>query len=70
MPRTVRRPRRPATLTEAGAYLGRHRFTIRRWITEGRITGYRIGPKLLVVDLDELDRMIRAAVPGARDGAA
>jgi excisionase family DNA binding protein len=51
--------RRLATLTEAADYTGRHRVTLRRWIAEGKITGYRQGPKLLLVDLDELDRLYR-----------
>jgi excisionase family DNA binding protein len=33
--------------------------TLRRWIADGRLTGYRVGPKLLFVDLDELEQMIR-----------
>jgi excisionase family DNA binding protein len=51
--------RRLATLTEAADYTGRHRVTLRRWISEGKITGYRQGPKLLLVDLDEIDRLYR-----------
>ena len=57
--RRPRRPRRPATLTEAAAYTGRHRVTLRRWIAEGKITGYRQGDKLLLVDLAELDTLTR-----------
>lgn len=34
--------------------------TIRRYISDGRLTGYRVGPRLLKVDLDELDVIIRA----------
>ena len=49
----------PATLTEAAAYTGRHRVTLRRWIAEGKITGYRQGDKLLLVDLAELDTLTR-----------
>jgi excisionase family DNA binding protein len=33
--------------------------TIRRWIAEGRITGYRVGPRLIKVDLDELEASFR-----------
>ncbi|NMN93903.1 helix-turn-helix transcriptional regulator [Antrihabitans stalactiti] len=33
--------------------------TIRRYIAAGRITGYRIGPRLLKVDLEELDQLLR-----------
>ena len=68
MPR-IRRPVRPATLTEAAGYTGRHRVTLRRWIAEGKITGWRQGDKLLLVDLAELDKLNRP-VTLTRDGAA
>lgn len=42
--------------------------TIRRWISQGRLTGYRAGPKLLRVDRDELMRMI-APIPAAERSA-
>jgi excisionase family DNA binding protein len=38
--------------------------TIRRWIADGRLTGWRTGPKLIKIDVDELDRLIRP-VPAA-----
>ncbi len=53
-------PRRLGSLATAAELAGGvHPRTIRRWIAAGRITGYRAGPKLLMVDLDELDRVIR-----------
>jgi excisionase family DNA binding protein len=59
MPARRKKPVRPlASLTEAAAYAGVHRYTIYRWILDGRIAGYRCGPKLLKVDLDELDDFI------------
>jgi excisionase family DNA binding protein len=33
--------------------------TVRRWIADGRITGYRVGPRLIKVDLNELDAILR-----------
>jgi excisionase family DNA binding protein len=33
--------------------------TIRRWISQGRITGYRVGPRLIKVDLTELEATFR-----------
>ncbi|MDQ1305876.1 MAG: hypothetical protein QG671_1708, partial [Actinomycetota bacterium] len=36
-----------------------HPDTIRRWISNGRITGYRMGPRLIRVDLDELAAMLK-----------
>lgn len=36
------------------AELGVHRTTLHRWIRQGRITGYRVGPQLVMVDHDEV----------------
>lgn len=47
--------RRFASLDEAAEYLGVNPRTVRRLIADGRITGYRLGPKLLRVDLAELE---------------
>jgi excisionase family DNA binding protein len=33
--------------------------TMRRWIAEGRLTGYRMGPRLIRVDLAEVEAMLR-----------
>ena len=54
-----RRPARRARLKAGAAYAGVCEKTIRRWIIAGHFTGYRIGPKLIEVDLDEIDRIIR-----------
>lgn len=39
--------------------------TIRRWISEGRITGYRVGARLIKVDLDELESTFQRVGGGA-----
>ncbi len=39
--------------------------TVRRWIPTGHLAGYRMGPRLLRVDPDELDRML-TLIPTAR----
>jgi len=39
--------------------------TIRRWISAGRLTGYRVGPRLIKVDLDELEKVIQPVGGGA-----
>jgi hypothetical protein len=57
-PRTPAR-RRLATIQATGDYAGVHPATVRRWIAAGLLTGYRAGPKLLRVDLNELDAMLR-----------
>ena len=39
--------------------------TVRRWIASGQLAGYRMGPRLLRVDPDDLDRML-TLIPTAR----
>lgn len=53
-------PKRLVSIDAAAEYLGMHDKTIRRWISDGRITGYRVGRKALRVDLIEIDAL---AVP-------
>jgi excisionase family DNA binding protein len=57
MPETTSRPR--VSVTEAAASQGVSPKTIRNWITTGHLTGYRVGPKLIRIDLDELDALAR-----------
>ncbi len=52
------------SITNAAEYLGVSTKTIRRWIADGRLTGYRAGPKLIRVDLNELDAMLRRIPAG------
>lgn len=66
----VHRPaRRLAGIADAAAYLGCNPKTIRRRIADGTLTAYRFGPRMLRVDLDELDRLLRP-VPTAGGDAA
>jgi excisionase family DNA binding protein len=39
--------------------------TIRRWIAQGRVAGYRVGPRLIKVDLDELEASFQPVGGGA-----
>jgi len=39
------------------------RQTVRRWIASGKITAYRVGPRLIRVDLEEIEAKIIHAVP-------
>ena len=48
--------RRLVSLNEAALYYGCSPRTIRRMVAAGQVAGYRITPRLLRVDLDELDR--------------
>lgn len=61
---TTNAPRRLVKIAQAAEYADVHPLTIRRWIAAGRIPGYRLGPKLLKVDLNELEAMLEP-IPAA-----
>jgi excisionase family DNA binding protein len=50
---------------DAAARVGVSTKTIRRWIASGQLAGYRMGPRLLRVDPDDVDRML-TLIPSAR----
>lgn len=51
--------RRLVGITQASEYADVHPITIRRWIAAGRLPAYRVGPRLLKVDLNELEATLR-----------
>lgn len=53
----------------AAEHLGLSVKTIRRWVAQGRIQGYRVGTRLIRVDLDELEQLARP-IPTANGGDA
>jgi excisionase family DNA binding protein len=53
------------SLTEAAAYADVVTRTLRRYISHGRLAGYRVGPRLIKVDLNEVDAMAQP-IPTAR----
>jgi len=59
-------PRRLASLADAAAYAGVNPRTLRRYVATGHLTGHRLGPRLLRIDLNELDAALRPVptVPG------
>jgi hypothetical protein len=57
-------PRRLAALVPAAEYSQLSVKTLRRYGARGDITLYRNGRKLIMVDLDELDQLVRP-VPAA-----
>jgi len=50
---------------DAAARAGVSTKTLRRWIASGQLAGYRMGPRLLRVDPDDVDRML-TLIPSAR----
>ena len=46
------------SIFDAAARVGVSTKTIRRWIASGHLAGYRMGPRLLGLDPDELDKML------------
>jgi len=65
-----RTPRRLVPLVPASEYSRLSVKTLRRRITDGTITGYRAGPKLIMVDLDEIDGALIRPIPSAGNGGA
>jgi len=59
--------RRLASIAAAAEYLATSQRTVRRMIASGDLTGYRIGSRLLRVDLNEVDAKLRA-IPSAAGG--
>lgn len=57
-----------ASLIAAAEYADVCERTIRRRIAAGELTGYRVGPRLIRVDLNELDSLMRP-IPAAGDAA-
>lgn len=58
MPRN-KAQQRLSSIPDAADTYGVHHTTIRRWISQGRITGFRFGPRMIRVDLNEIDAMLR-----------
>lgn len=53
-----------AKLPAAAARYGVSVKTLRRRISDGSLNGYRLGARIIVVDLDELDALFRP-IPSA-----
>ncbi len=66
-PAIIRPSRRLASLADAAEYASISTKTIRRRIACGDLTAYRLGPRLIRVDLTELDAMLRP-IPTASAG--
>ncbi|MBC9823915.1 excisionase family DNA-binding protein [Terrabacter sp. MAHUQ-38] len=55
---TAPRRRRYETLQSAADRLAVDTRTLRRWIAAGRLEAYRTGPRLLRLDVDEVDALL------------
>jgi len=58
--------RRYITIEQASVYLSVDKKTIRRMVARGDLTGYRMGPRLIRVDLTEVDAALRPIPAAAR----
>ncbi len=61
--------RRYESLQAVSERIGVNVKTIRRWIETGDLTAYRAGPRLLRLDVTEVDRLLRR-VPTAGRGSS
>jgi excisionase family DNA binding protein len=52
-------PGRPASLKEVASRFHVSKDTIRRRIASGELRAYRLGSKIIRVDLDEVERLFR-----------
>ena len=58
------------SIAQASEHVGVSGRTIRRWIAEGRLAGYRVGPRLLRVDRAELEALYSAIPTAIRRGSS
>lgn len=69
MPHGTSTQRRLVSIAAAAEYLGVNPRTVRRRISDGTIKGYRVGPTLLRVDLNSIDKLLREIPAGGNDAA-
>ena len=67
LPTSTEFQRRYASLAAAAEYLDCNQRTIRRLIASGRLTGYRFGPRIIRIDLNEVDAAMRP-IPTVKAG--
>lgn len=59
MPKATPHQGRKAKLPDAARLYGVDTKTCRRLIASGKLTGYRLGSRIILVDLDELDALLQ-----------
>lgn len=65
MPNAPATRRQLVTIADAADHIGMNPKTVRRYIAAGRITAYRVGPRAVRVDLNELETMLLRPIPTA-----
>jgi excisionase family DNA binding protein len=50
------RPKSAVDIVTAAERLGVHPMTVRRYIADGRLPAHRVGPKLIRINADDLER--------------
>lgn len=70
MARQTATSRRLATIEQTANYAVCCTKTIRRRIADGTLTGYRAGPRMIRVDLNEVDQWLRPIPTTGRQDAA
>jgi excisionase family DNA binding protein len=60
-------PRRYASIQAACDLYDVDHKTVRRWIASGLIRGYRMGDRLVKVDLNEIDAKVVQVIPAAAE---
>ena len=66
---TAPQRRRYETLQSAAERLAVDTRTVRRWIAAGRLNAYRTGPRLIRVDIQEVDAFLTPVSDFASHGA-
>jgi excisionase family DNA binding protein len=62
--------RRLASINQAAEYAAVSTKTIRRRIADGTLTGYRMGSRIIRIDLDEIDEVLTVIPTRSTDPAA
>lgn len=55
-------PEQTVSVAEAVCRAGVHPRTMRRWVADGIITGYPLGPRMLRVNAAEVDNLLAPVV--------
>jgi excisionase family DNA binding protein len=63
------RSRRLRSVAEAAEIADVSPRTVRRWISAGVLPGYRVGPRLVKVDLGDLEQLARRIPTGGGEAA-